>query len=83
MGISEPLDLKLVSVKFDAFALALPTLNFGFYPHIFSCKLLRYSSMQGHTWKSFCFSFFFLELEPIVTDLLIPSEIEYARMQES
>jgi hypothetical protein len=39
-----PLDLKLVSVKLEAFALSFPTLNFGFYIILVSscfCKTVR------------------------------------------
>ena len=62
-----PLVLKLVSVKFSGLPLALPTLSLAFWRLV---NMLSVGDIwreeDGGTWKSFCFSFFFLALEPIV-----------------
>lgn len=53
-----------MSVKFSGFALALPTLSLGFCVVSEASCVVHARSRQ--TWKSFCFSFLFLLLEPIV-----------------
>lgn len=59
-----PLDRKLVSVKFSGLALVLPTLSLGFWG---DQRSVRYrAGVFILTWKSFCFSFFRLALDPMV-----------------